>query len=193
MTLQVTYLDEFKAARGDQWLSRYPIVKIGGESPRKALVKKYAWAVPEPAAIHVIVGFARKIVEIGAGTGYWASLIAAAGGDIVAYDPQPYENGWCDGYWFDVHVGDEKAVLDHQDRALFLCWPPYAEPVAENALKLYKGNKVIYIGEGHGGCTGTDEFHDALGKDWQLIESVWLPQWEGLHDDVELYVRRRVP
>ena len=29
-----------------------------------------------------------------------------------------------------------------------LCWPPYKTPMAETALRAYRGSGVVYIGEG---------------------------------------------
>jgi hypothetical protein len=39
----------------------------------------YSWVVPTDKAIFAIAGAARRAVEIGAGSGYWASLMALAG------------------------------------------------------------------------------------------------------------------
>jgi hypothetical protein len=71
-----------------------------------------------------------------------------------------------------------------------LCWPPYADGMAQQALARYEGARVIYIGEGEGGCTGDDVFHAALAEQWKLAASYEIPQWDGLHDDVRVYVRR---
>jgi hypothetical protein len=71
-----------------------------------------------------------------------------------------------------------------------LCWPPYADGMAQQALARYGGARVIYIGEDEGGCTGDDDFHAALAEQWKLTASYEIPQWDGLHDDVRVYVRR---
>lgn len=55
---------------------------------RNLLVTKYAWAVPNPSVLQQIVKYS-PLVEIGAGTGYWAKLITDYGGKIVAYDLFP--------------------------------------------------------------------------------------------------------
>ena len=166
-------------------------------------IREYAFAVPDPKAISVIAKYS-PIVEIGAGTGYWARLLSQAGADIVAYDIQPpygYLAPWLGEednfhkfkrlYYPVFHGGVEKAV-EHSDRALFLCWPPYAEPMAYAALQAYRGNIVIYIGEGYGGCTGDDAFHDELtSEEWVHMETYDLSCWDGIHDALEIYRRRR--
>src|SRR5579885_3340312 len=47
--------------------------------------ERWAWAVPDEKAIKTLVEHS-PVVEIGAGTGYWARLATEAGGDVVAYD-----------------------------------------------------------------------------------------------------------
>ena len=53
-----------------------------------ALRRRYAWAVPDERALRILEHFG-PIVEVGAGKGYWASLLAARGVDVVAYDAMP--------------------------------------------------------------------------------------------------------
>ena len=178
------YLTEYQ-----QLPHKYPDVSV--YALRKDLFKKYAWAIPTPDIINRIVQFAPRIVEIGAGTGYWESLLADAGADIVAYDIAPCKNDWCDGQWFDVQPGGTEMAVEHHDRALFLCWPPYDETMAIDALNTYKGRAVIYIGEGSGGCTGDDRFHERLRRFWKEVDCFPLEQWDGLHDYLCLYRRKR--
>lgn len=60
---------------------------------RDKVVHTYAWAVPSLEILHEIKSRAdgRGIIEIGAGSGYWAGLLNKIGVDIVAYDLQPYK------------------------------------------------------------------------------------------------------
>src|SRR5262249_778993 len=76
------------------------------------------------------------------------------------------------------------------EHTLMLCWPPYEDHMAALALERYRGTRVIYIGEGAGGCTGNDAFHAALAEQWDLVTSHEIPQWQGLHDEVDVYARR---
>jgi hypothetical protein len=48
----------------------------------------YAYATPSPDALAVLAKYA-PLVEMGAGTGYWASLLAARGVDVMAFDVCP--------------------------------------------------------------------------------------------------------
>jgi hypothetical protein len=47
--------------------------------------------LPSPDLLRALA--ARPLVEVGAGSGVWALLVAAAGGDIVATDPRPWAMG----------------------------------------------------------------------------------------------------
>lgn len=151
---------------------------------RLRLVKKYAWAIPSEEAIRTIAKYG-PIVEIGAGTGYWASLISQFT-DIVCYDKHPARMS----AWFPVKKGDEADVLAHANRSLFLCWPPYNEKMAYETLSVYEGHYFIYVGEGQGGCTGCGQFHTLLRERWEKIETIGIPTWQGIGDFLAIYQRR---
>ncbi len=74
-------------------------------------------------------------------------------------------------------------------RVLMLCWPPYAEPMGFHALKGFRGDRLVYIGERYGGCTGDDAFHELLEAEWDTISEHALPQWEGINDRLFIYQR----
>ena len=61
--------------------------------------------------------------------------------------------------------------------------------MAATALECFPGSVVIYIGEGWGGCTANNAFHDALEKDWTCVSQVEIPRWEGLNDYLSIWVR----
>jgi hypothetical protein len=152
---------------------------------RRSLCRRFAFAIPDEWAIGVCVKHG-PIVEMGAGTGYWASLIAASGGDVIAYDDRSWE---LESTYFDVRRGTPEDLANHTDRTLLLCWPPMDE-MCERALDHYRGERVIYVGEGVGGCTGTDAFHERLGAGFEKIDGCSIPQWDGIHDRLSVWRRR---
>lgn len=163
---------------------------------RYRLVKQYAWAVPNDEAIRAIVKHS-PIIEIGAGSGYWASLISQAGGVIFCYDDGSRQDD--QGQWIyegqqyhTVNRGNQDVLANGQydDHALMLCWPEYGSSDAHDALCNYRGQTVIYIGEGYGGCTGDDAFHEALEHDFELTNSVAIPRYWGIRDRLEIYRRK---
>jgi len=180
---------------------------IQGFTLMKQAQHQYAWAIPDEAAIKLLVTHS-PIVEIGAGRGYWASLVQAAGGDVVCYDEHPpdrsAENIWCppDGVrtpfetvakidipvFTEILPGGPESVLEHQDRSLFLCWPPMSE-MAYEAVTNYTGDTVVYVGEGPGGCTADDAFFEHMEKHFEE-EYRPLPFWEGLNDGLTVFTRK---
>jgi hypothetical protein len=163
------------------------------------LVNQYAWAIPNDAAITTMRKYG-PIIEVGAGSGYWAQLLKASGVDIVAYD---------DGSWQKMGLHDFKKLwfpelreeisehvvntIAHTDRTLFICWPPKSD-FAFNVLKNYPGSLFIYIGElpdelPFCPATANARFFDYLESDFEIIEELNLPHWPGFSD--RLYVFRR--
>lgn len=168
---------------------------MGDYYRRDEFVRTHAWAVPSMQGIEAIKKLVGNdtVLEIASGTGLWARLMQDAGIKVIPTDS--YE-----GYHFtkdvekftNVHIANHrKAIRDfgYKANALMFCWPPYTDPMAAQALKMFKGNKLIYIGEGDGGCTGDDRFHNFIRRRWEEVDSVDIPQWYGLHDYMRLYIR----
>jgi hypothetical protein len=156
---------------------------------RGAFVKRYAWALPSMDAIHDIVRFAAgsAILEIGAGSGLWAALLQMEGVSVIATDSEPWAETYTKVERLDVA---ESLAAYPETEVLMLCWPPYGEPVATLALAAFTGKRLVYIGEGNGGCTGDDTFHALLEEFWTLEnDGAVIPQWPGLHDALYLYRR----
>lgn len=55
---------------------------------------KFSWAVPSTPVLEFMVERSPKIVEVGAGTGYWARLLTECGADIIALDTDSTEMLW---------------------------------------------------------------------------------------------------
>lgn len=163
---------------------------------RPLLVREYSWAIPDEWSIQTIVSVKKPLVEMGAGNGYWASLITAAGGSVECYDREPGSH--CDGstghLWHPVMKGESNVLGSrHRDYALLLVWPPYDTPMAKECLLEFMkvgGDTFIYVGEGEYGCTGDNEFHRVLQDHWSMERFADIPNWDGLKDS--LYVYRRV-
>lgn len=189
------YLDEFEAvmSRVADPLAPCDDGALEAYRARRTLVGRYAWAVPDEAAVTLLCELG-PIVEIGAGSGYWASLVAAAGGDVVAYDAVApgtpgHEFGHHHG-WYPVARGGPERAAAHSDRVLLLCWPPYATGFALECLEAYRGDTVVYVGEGRGGCCGDDGFHELLARDWETVRTLDIPHWPLVHDRLSVHRRR---
>lgn len=191
-----------------------------GEADRARLVHLYGFAIPtEEALASVAAASPGGVVELGAGTGYWARLLHERGVDIVAYDlfpPPSPASRWFAGVtpWYPVVKGGEAMLQHHGHRTLMLVWPSRNEEWAARATSMYHragGQALVFVGEGPGGRTGDDQFHAMLGhydrclacafdltdvacicgvsQGWQLRSSIELPHWPERGDDLHVYSR----
>jgi hypothetical protein len=191
---------------------------------RSELIARYAFAIPTDEALDAIRAVSpRGVVEIGAGTGYWARLLHDRGVEVAAYDLAPAPSGdnpWFAGTepWHPVDRGDHTAAALHPERTLLIVWPTRNEVWAAATLDAYRdagGSTVTYVGDGPGGHTGDDVFHARLGQlstcaqctyrsanspcicgigpQWRHTNTVPLPQWPGYLDDLHMFVRDEQP
>lgn len=164
---------------------------------REGMVRKYSWAIPNEEALQTIARYA-PILEIGAGTGYWAYLLRQMGVEVAALDLNPpREDSDCNPHhpfqstWTHVRKPFGPGLAVYHKHALFLCWPPYDSPMARRWLLRYPGDTVIYVGEWRGGCTADDDFFFHLERLFEPIEYVSIPQWPGLHDSLSIWRRKK--
>jgi hypothetical protein len=180
---------------------------------REVFIRPYAFSVPTDEAVETIA-LLSPLIEIGAGTGYWAGLLAQAGADILAFDKHPpnefRSEDWPDDadpespdaktnhyhglrrVWHPVERGYPETIAKHPERNLFLSWPPMSSMAAE-CLARFTGPFVAFIGEGRGGCTADDAFYNCLDREFERVGRIDLPQWTGIHDRLEIHARRDVP
>lgn len=188
----------WRECAGRDWEPVAPYDYVQKSNVREQARRRFAYAIPTNAVLAALVPYG-PFVEIGAGTGYWASLLLARGVEVLAYDHaikgDHSEHTYCDvdNPFVLVQKGTSANAADHPDHTLLLVWPPYADPMATEALAHYTGSTLVYAGEGSGGCTGDDTFHDALAADWEQIEEHAIPQWWGLHDWLWVYRRKGQP
>lgn len=185
-----------KTVEMGKWSILLPQRMVELYEARVAAVSRFAFAIPSPEAVEAIRRHAPRLVELGAGTGYWAMVLAEAGVDVVALDTVPsgrknrYFDGQQIGAWYPVTRGSARHLTDYQDRALLLCWPVYDDPMAMNAVLMSRAEIVLYVGEPRGGCTANEAFFDYLAEQYRMVEAVALPQWPGIHDRLEIWRRR---
>jgi hypothetical protein len=91
------------------------------------------------------------LVEVGAGKGYWASLLREREGvDISAYDAF-IDSERCDDYWTTVQHGDSNVLLKPEFASgthnLFLCYPDEQTSMAIACLERFQGEYVVHVGE----------------------------------------------
>lgn len=169
---------------------------------RRSCVQKYGFAIPTYEAIAAIDSccvhpYADNIIEIGAGSGYWTYLLRQLNRRVRAFDPAPGGTTrtpysfW--KAWTQIEEDDHTALSrlpEAKSAVLLMVWPDYDVDWPAQALEAFPGNVLVYIGEGWGGCTGNERFHQILSKDWKPMDSKSIPQWPGIHDHLEIYKRK---
>ena len=207
------------AAAGNPYLKAWHRRQHDPGAPgRDELLAQFGFAVPDDRAMQVIADHSpHGVVEVGAGLGYWARLLADRGIDVAPYDiapPPSPDNHWFAGIdpWFPVTAADERVVAEHPDGTLLLVWPTRNETWGADAALLHAasgGQRLVYVGEPPGGRTGDAALHAVLGlvdrclacaygvldvpctcgvtEQWRLIEERPLPSWEGWDDRLYLF------
>jgi len=162
---------------------------------RDYLVQRYAWGTPTEAILRQIQA-PGPVVEMGAGSGYWAWLLRTLGADVVAYDRLARRGNSLnmsniEGItWSEVLPGDETVLAEHSDRTLLLCWPPRG-PMAFSCLDNWRGDVLAYVGDPE--VTADDAFHTRLRSEFRLTARIRAPSWPGVMDSLTMWARVRVP
>jgi hypothetical protein len=196
-------LEPLGGGRGDWRLTLGLARLLDLAERRRELASLFSWAIPTDEAIALLARYG-PLVECGAGMGYWSALLRARGVDVIACDSVPPGRKARNAYhrrarqpWTEIRrASSAEAARRHADRALLLCWPPFDDDAASYAaLRAYRGDIVIHIGEPDEGATGSVRFHRELRLNWTLVEALDLPHWPRLRDGVMVYRRnpRRRP
>ncbi|KAL3667770.1 hypothetical protein V7S43_007322 [Phytophthora oleae] len=163
----------------------YPLLAEWRNNCRDWCCHLYAYATPTQEALDMMAKHA-PIIEVGAGTGYWSSLLQRADVDAVAYDKAPPSAEGVEGNAYHGHVpafcsvgrgGPE--VLSQEDMAgrnLFLCYPPPGDAMAVRSIQLFQGDVVLHVGEWQGD-TGDSRFESELQRRFVLEQEISLPNW----------------
>jgi hypothetical protein len=185
------YLEEIQRLIGRLKSENTPDLSSALLEYRSELIARYSFSIPVIEVLERIAAHS-PLVEVGAGTGYWAMCLSEIGAEIDAFDLQPpdenspYEwhdaNYWFSDTWFTVEEGDESVAARYPERSLFLSWPMPESPMAHNALKYYRkagGHTVIYIGDGR--SSGDEAFHNEL-LSLTIVENRRIWSWPGIEE-----------
>ena len=174
---------------------------------REEYTSKFGYSLPCTEAVEVLKTYLTdsEVLDVGAGTGYWGSLIQhyVHGSYVKAYDcgdpewKHVFETPTEERFGFKpVPVIKEDAipvVKEHPECNVFMAWPPYWTNFGNQIARAVAPGKIlVLIGEGQGGCTGDDDLFATLDDQFDSLEFVKLPQFPTIHDCMEVY-QRRVP
>lgn len=150
----------------------------------------YAYATLGPNSIAVIKSVCKPagILEVGAGTGYYASLLQAGGidvkpSDIASTDASINEyHGSTPSFARVENGGIDKLKSDMRQfhrESLLLCYPPPLSEMAHDALKTFigaGGKRLIHIGEFQG-LTGSPTFERLLLRHFRCLQTHVCLSW----------------
>lgn len=167
-------------------------------SIRTFCIHEYAFAVPSDPILKILKSYS-PLIEMGAGSGYWAYLLTKLKCDIIPYDGYPpskkspfgKKNEWFTREWMPIKKGFPKLLTSFTNRNLFLCWADYDTPFGYECVKNFKGKYALIITEGEGGCIGDDAFHRYLDKHYEELETHGIHNWYGIHDYLAIYKRKK--
>lgn len=185
------FSDDAWESRDDSW-TRFDVLG-------QPLCEKYSWAIPDERALNILRTFS-PLIEIGAGKGYWASLLQASGVDIVAFDRKVPEKCFTN-----VEVGGPKLLSkkEHRHRTLFLCYPDDTQNMSMKCLEHYTGEYIIHVGEllttgtysGYPqapfGRTTSSEFSVQLVEEFHCLLTARIPRFPFSNDCISVWKRTR--
>ena len=181
------------STHGESWLAKQ------GDKPRvddvypgehrQQYIEKFGYAIINSASIEFIRPY-QPLVEVGAGSGYWAFELSEKGVDVVATDPHLSHPFWDHPAqkWVGVEQLDAlQAIEKYPNRNLLICWPNVDEEWATEALQSFQGEFVIYVGEGPGGSTGSDRMFQLLADWYEEVNRLKIPTFCGGEDRLVVY------
>jgi hypothetical protein len=160
------------------------------------LAQRYAYVFPSDSILAMLAGLG-PLVEIGAGTGYWAHRLRSIGVDIVAFDQAPLDGERTNRYhprtrpWTHVELGDQTVLSGYADRGLFVCWPPLFSSLGD-CLAHYRGDTVAYIGDGGYRTARLDRLREEFTK-VAMAPVRALDPYPGVRPQLTIWRRRPEP
>jgi hypothetical protein len=170
---------------------------------RDKFINRYGFAILWSVAIEAMRPYA-PLLEIGAGSGYWTYELKKHGIDCIATDTMDGQYGFFSrqtgeedklNRWQKQYIEIEKlnsveAVRKYPKRNLLTVWPDYNSSWAADALDIFTGQVVIYMGEGPGNATADDRFHELLDQRFGNQEFIPMPHFEYSYDRLLLICKQ---
>jgi hypothetical protein len=202
------YLDRFGQTHRDhlrRW--REPLPSFPDFSglliEREKFVSEFGFAVPTCEALDRICGFS-PLLEIGAGSGAWARLLAIRGADIIATDPvvERFSEAWGKSKYHPVlPLAGKTAVRRWPERNVFCSWPSLSQTWLRQAARaMLPGRALLVVREDATADERTWNYVEhhfkpsatyAQPADRQWIDnSIELPNWYALHDRLEVWIKK---
>ena len=140
----------------------------------------------------------KNVLDVGAGTGFLAKQLYDNKINIQAIDKENNVNssyGFKNKYFDIINEDGIKYIKENpQINTIILSWPNYNSEFATEVLKAMTfGQKLYYMGEEEGGCTGSYSFFSLLAEKTKLNKSLTKKlqkhnlSWPGIRDNWYVY------
>lgn len=137
----------------------------------------------------------KKVLEIMGGRGYLAKGLLDRGVNLKVTDDMSWKEklGWSKGYTKIEKLDALSAVIKYGRKCdyILLSWSPYEVNIDYEVLCLMRKInplcKIVVIGEGPGGCTGSDDFHKNMKRVNEQCSGILnnsFDNWDCIHDHV---------
>jgi hypothetical protein len=168
------------------------------------LLSVYPEYIPTDEAVDTLSEL-QPILEVGAGSGYWAYVLENAGVDIVATDPYPvdvsreYLSGECETIsrsgprsveleggapklpWTEIKIADHTVIQECSGKTVMSCHPPADSDWNKEMLDLIdSGQQFVFVGGWYPSPDATPFFFDEL-KEWELLDMFPVYDWRTMH------------
>lgn len=163
---------------------------MGESDARDNYIHAIGFAVPTAEAIAAIAAASPRLLEVGAGSGFWSALLARAGVDVVATDKHAGEHGDWHGRYHPTEKLDALAALRaYPDRDVLVCWPTLHGTWARKLAEAIEPGKVLHVIAEE--CCAEPGFYSVLADRFERLDSQPLPNWKDMRDYLE--VMRKLP
>jgi hypothetical protein len=87
---------------------------------------------------------------------------------------------------------ERKNTIDENAKLCICCTfkKSLSDDYVWEALKIFKGETFIHVGEHENGCTGSPRMWCELQKNWDLKETYDHPNWKGYYSCIQVYTRK---
>lgn len=153
---------------------------------RRVMCSIFSFSIPTLEALQFITSY-QPILEIGAGSGFWAALLKRNNCDIIATTIDNESYPFSKKFSEIEYLPAIDAIKKYPDRTVLCSWPSVDNWV-EKALPYIKNNLIL---TGELESIASDKFYDILEDEFKEINTHPLPRWLILIKDV-LNVYKRI-
>ena len=151
---------------------------------RRKMCEIFSFSIPSLEALQTITEF-QPILEVGAGSGFWAALLIKNNCDIIATTIDDKNHPFPKKFTEIEYLRAIDAIKKYPDRTVLCSWPSI-DTWPEEILPYIK-KRLILIGEEE--ITATDKFHEIIYNEFKEIKDCKLPRWLMIKDHLTVYER----